>query len=158
MKRGLRYIAPQNLKRHTFHCTAVPVSEDARHPPQVQDISAEAGAAPSFELVEAVHYWEVPIASAGPLENPVRAPCAPARARKGCSPGGQQQAPPALGPWAARRARPCRPRSAVPLAALAGSAGVCLRGGPPALPPQLVLRPCELRSRVLQHARKGRCE
>jgi len=29
MKRGLRYIAPQNLKRHTFHCTAVPVSEDA---------------------------------------------------------------------------------------------------------------------------------
>ena len=41
---------------------------------QVQDISAESGAKPSFELVEAVHYWEVPLASAGPLENPVRPP------------------------------------------------------------------------------------
>ena len=39
---------------------------------QVQDISAEPGAEPSFELVEAVHYWEVPLASAGPMENPVR--------------------------------------------------------------------------------------
>ena len=38
----------------------------------MQDISAESGAEPSFELVEAVHYWEVPLANAGPMENPVR--------------------------------------------------------------------------------------
>ena len=53
----------------------------------MQDISAESGAEPSFELVEAVHYWEVPLATAGPMENPVRTlvcmPLPPAQSLKG---------------------------------------------------------------------------
>jgi len=127
---GSGYNALLNLKHHILYCTTVPVTVDARRPPQVQDISAEAGAAPSFELVEAVHYWEVPIASAGPLENPVRAPCVPPPPGKAATLAGSTD-PARAGPMGSPARPPCRPRAAVPLTAPGGQCGSVLALGPP---------------------------
>ncbi|KAK9840651.1 hypothetical protein WJX81_007029 [Elliptochloris bilobata] len=55
------------------HFRAAGLNPGNNHWDKVQDISADSGAEATFELVEAVHYWVVPLADAGPLENPVSA-------------------------------------------------------------------------------------